>query len=177
MFRGAAAGALVLIALGVTGCAPAQEELAEPELKPAPVTSPEEPATETVEPETVTETVEGETEASISESPAAREPDCSTQALQQTPGLEEYAFHGECIGGFGRPGMPQTDAIILVQWDGQHWQQIETDGVWDGMGMARGCHNPGKLEALGVPQEFIDREAICGVYGPGETPPHVTQAQ
>ena len=86
-------------------------------------------------------------------------------------------MYGPCEGGFTRPGVPNSGNIILAQWDGKHWVEVESDGVWDGMGMARPCFNPGRLEELGVPESLADKEPRCGVYPPGQEPPHKKQAK
>lgn len=104
-------------------------------------------------------------------------PDCSTDAIKNSPGLEEFEMYGPCEGGFTRPGVPNSGNIILAQWDGKHWVEVEADGVWDGMGMARPCFNPGRLEELGVPESLADKEPRCGVYPPGQEPPHKKQAK
>ena len=105
-----------------------------------------------------------------STTPTGTPPDCSDEALQASPGLQEFQLNG-CIGNFARPGVPQTDHVVLVQWTGKHWEIVESDGMWDGLGMSRPCHNRTKLESLGVPEEYIKAEAICGEYAPGEQPP------
>ena len=130
---------------------------------------------------TVTETASSATPATTTASSAASSstssttptgtpPDCSDEALQASPGLQEFQLNG-CIGNFARPGVPQTDHVVLVQWTGKHWEIVESDGMWDGLGMSRPCHNRTKLESLGVPEEYIKAEAICGEYAPGEQPP------
>lgn len=130
---------------------------------------------------TVTETASNSTPATSTASstapsstssatPTGTPPDCSDEALQESPGLKEFQLNG-CIGDFARPGVPQTDHVVLVQWTGKHWEIVESDGTWDGLGMSRPCHNRTKLESLGVPEEYIKAEAICGEYAPGEQPP------
>lgn len=134
----------------------------------------------TAEPEisevTVTKTAsETTTEAaettSISTS-AQAEPDCSNVALQRSPGFEKMEFFEGCEGNFARAGMPLSDHIELVQWDGSIWKAVPADGVWDGRGLQKQCYNPGRLEELGVPERIADKERRCGEYGPGETPPN-----
>ena len=130
---------------------------------------------------TVTETASNSTPATSTASSTALSstssatstgtpPDCSDEALQASPGLQKFQLKG-CIGDFARPGVPQTDHVVLVQWTGKHWEIVESDGMWDGLGMSRPCHNRTKLESLGVPEEYIKAEAICGEYAPGEQPP------
>ena len=156
MRRPIALGAVTLLALA--GCA------AEPEVREV----------------TVTESTTVEAESSSSTSSTKRKdspPDCSDEALQASPGFEDFQFFGECEGGFARPGVPQSGLILLAQWDGKHWTEVEADGVWDGMGMARPCFNPGRLEEMGVPKRLAEKEPRCGVYGPGEEPPHKQSTQ
>mgnify|MGYP006877709536 CR=1 FL=1 len=59
-----------------------------------------------------------------------------------------------------------------MQWTGKHWEIVESDGMWDGLGMSRPCHNRTKLESLGVPEEYIKAEARIRLQYvmPGETP-------
>lgn len=153
-----------LLATSLAGCSTeAEEDLAEPTVSLAPTTT-----TSTSEGETTTESSSSTSSAKRKDSP----PDCSDEALQASPGFEDFEMHGECEGGFARPGVPRTDHIVLVQWNGKHWTEVEADGVWDGMGMARPCFNPGRLEEMGVPKRLAEKEPRCGVYGPGQEPPH-----
>lgn len=128
--------------------------------------------TETASSATPTTSTASSTASSSTSSttPTGTPPDCSDEALQASPGLQEFQLNG-CIGDFARPGVPQTDHVVLVQWTGKHWEIVESDGMWDGLGMSRPCHNRTKLESLGVPEEYIKAEAICGEYAPGEEPP------
>lgn len=128
--------------------------------------------TETASSATPTTSTASSTASSSTSSttPTGTPPDCSDEALQASPGLQEFQLNG-CIGDFARPGVPQTDHVVLVQWTGKHWEIVESDGMWDGLGMSRPCHNRTKLESLGVPEEYIKAEAICGEYAPGEQPP------
>lgn len=127
--------------------------------------------------ETVTEKVTGEVatessmEPSISESSAKAAPDCTNAALERSPGFEDMEFFDQCEGGFAYPGVPMSDYSVLAQWDGEKWVAVPSDGVWDGMGLQSECYNPGRLEALGVPERFASKVRRCGVYGPGEEPP------
>lgn len=118
---------------------------------------------------TATEKVAGEaaTESSISESA----PDCSSAALKRSPGFENMEFFGGCEGGFAYPGVPRSDYSVLAQWNGETWEAVPSDGVWDGMGLQSDCYSPGRLEELGVPERFASKVRRCGVYGPGEEPP------
>lgn len=153
-----------LLATSLAGCSTeTEEDLAEPTVSLAPTT-----------------TTKPTTESSSSTSSTKRKdspPDCSDEALQASPGFEDFQFFGECEGGFARPGVPQSGLILLAQWDGKHWTEVEADGVWDGMGMARPCFNPGRLEEMGVPKRLAEKEPRCGVYGPGEGPPHKQSTQ
>ncbi|MDC7109156.1 hypothetical protein [Corynebacterium afermentans] len=153
-----------LLATSLAGCSTeTEEDLAEPTVSLAPTT-----------------TTKPTTESSSSTSSTKRKdspPDCSDEALQASPGFEDFQFFGECEGGFARPGVPQSGLILLAQWDGKHWTEVEADGVWDGMGMARPCFNPGRLEEMGVPKRLAEKEPRCGVYGPGEEPPHKQSTQ
>ena len=153
-----------LLATSLAGCSTeTEEDLAEP--------------TESLAPTTTTKPT---TESSSSTSSTKRKdspPDCSDEALQASPGFEDFQFFGECEGGFARPGVPQSGLILLAQWDGKHWTEVEADGVWDGMGMARPCFNPGRLEEMGVPKRLAEKEPRCGMYGPGEEPPHKQSTQ
>ena len=156
-----------LLATSLAGCSTeTEEDLAEPTVSLAPTTTTS--ASETSEGETTTESSSSTSSAKRKDSP----PDCSDEALQASPGFENFEMHGECEGGFARPGVPQSDHIVLAQWDGKHWTEVEADGVWDGMGMARPCFNPGRLEEMGVPKRLAEKEPRCGVYGPGQEPPH-----
>ena len=153
-----------LLATSLAGCSTeTEDDLAEPTVSLAPTT-----------------TTKSTTESSSSTSSTKRKdspPDCSDEALQASPGFEDFQFFGECEGGFARPGVPQSGLILLAQWDGKHWTEVEADGVWDGMGMARPCFNPGRLEEMGVPKRLAEKEPRCGVYGPGEEPPHKQSTQ
>ena len=153
-----------LLATSLAGCSTeTEEDLAEPTVSLAPTT-----------------TTKPTTESSSSTSSTKRKdspPDCSDEALQASPGFEDFQFFDECEGGFARPGVPQSGLILLAQWDGKHWTEVEADGVWDGMGMARPCFNPGRLEEMGVPKRLAEKEPRCGVYGPGEEPPHKQSTQ
>ena len=153
-----------LLATSLAGCSTeTEEDLAEPTVSLAPTT-----------------TTKPTTESSSSTSSTKRKdspPDCSDEALQASPGFEDFQFFGECEGGFARPGVPQSGLILLAQWDGKHWTEVEADGVWDGMGMARPCFNPGRLEEMGVPKRLAEKEPRCGMYGPGEEPPHKQSTQ
>lgn len=152
----------VLLATSLAGCSTeAEEDLAEPTVSFTQVT--EETATES----------SSSTSSKRKDSP----PDCSDEALQASPGFEDFQFFGDCAGGFGHPGVPQSDVSSLVKWNGKHWESIPSDGVWDGMGLQSECYNPGKLEELGVPEEFADKVKRCGVYGPGQEPPHKQSTQ
>lgn len=174
--RGCAAAA-ALAAFAAAGCTPERGERDElPE--PTPVAAADgdsESDAETEEPED--ETAETEAPEDEAEEPEEDEedaahapPDCTDAALQASPGFERFAFHDGCRGNFARPGVPNSGVIALAWWNGKHWELVEPDGIWDGMGMQRPCHNREKLEDLGVPGELIKQEAICGEYGPGQEP-------
>lgn len=150
---------LVAASLLLAGCA------AEPEIREVTVT--ETASNSTPATSTASSTALSSTSSATS---TGTPPDCSDEALQASPGLQEFQLNG-CIGDFARPGVPQTDHVVLVQWTGKHWEIVESDGMWDGLGMSRPCHNRTKLESLGVPEEYIKAEAICGEYAPGEQPP------
>lgn len=174
--RGCAAAA-VLAAFAAAGCTPERGEREElPE--PTPVAAADgdsESEAETEEPEdeaAETEAPEDEAEEpeEAEEDAAPAPPDCTDAALQASPGFERFAFHDGCRGSFARPGVPNSGVIALAWWNGEHWELVEPDGIWDGMGMQRPCHNREKLEDLGVPGELIKQEAICGEYGPGQEP-------
>ena len=157
-----------LLATSLAGCSTeTEEDLAEPTVSLAPTTTTS--TSETSEEETTTESSSSTSSTKRKDSP----PDCSDEALQASPGFENFEMHGECEGGFARPGVPQSDHVLLAQWTGKHWEQVEPDGIWDGMGMQRPCYNPGRLEDLGVPERFADKEPRCGVYDPGEEPYHM----
>ncbi|MGV0345715.1 hypothetical protein [Corynebacterium coyleae] len=160
MRRWPLAAAGVLLAASLAGCGSSdQAELAEPTVPAA-------------------TSATSATESSSSTSATKRnEPDCSDEALQASPGFENFEMHGQCWSGFARPGVPQSDHIVLAQWDGKHWVEVEPDGVWDGMGMHRPCYNPGRLEELGVPENLAKKEPRCGVYPPGQEPPHKKQTK
>lgn len=144
-----------LLATSLAGCSTeTEEDLAEPTVSHTPTT------TRTTESSSSTSTTKRR------DSP----PDCSDEALQTSPGLAEFNMHDGCEAGFARAGVPRTDHIVLVQWNGRHWTEVDADGVWDGMGMARPCFDPGRLEEMGVPKRLSDKEERCGVYGPGEEP-------
>lgn len=153
-----------LLATSLAGCSTeTEDDLAEPtvSLTPTTRTAP------------TTESSSSTSSTKHKDSP----PDCSDEALQASPGFEDFQFFGECEGGFARLGVPQSGLILLAQWDGKHWTEVEADGVWDGMGMARPCFNPGRLEEMGVPKRLAEKEPRCGVYGPGEEPPHKQSTQ
>ena len=161
-----------LLATSLAGCSTeTEEDLAEPTVSLAPTTTTS--TSETSEEETTAESSSSTSSTKRKDSP----PDCSDDALQASPEFEEFQFFGECAAGFGQPGVPQSDASSLVKWNGKHWEQVEPDGIWDGMGMQRPCYNPGRLEDLGVPERFADKEPRCGVYGPGEEPYHMQSTQ
>ena len=131
---------------------------------------------------TVTETASSSTPATSTASstassstssttPTGTPPDCSDEALQASPGYERYRFFGECAGGFGFPGVPDSDARALVTWNGHYWENVPADGIWDGKGLQDECYNPGRLEDMGVPEEIASRVRRCGVYAPGQEPP------
>lgn len=161
-----------LLTTSLAGCSTeTEEDLAEPTVSLAPTTTTS--TSETSEEETTAESSSSTSSTKRKDSP----PDCSDDALQASPGFEEFQFFGECAAGFGQPGVPQSDASSLVKWNGKHWEQVEPDGIWDAMGMQRPCYNPGRLEDLGVPERFADKEPRCGVYGPGEEPYHMQSTQ
>lgn len=174
--RGCAAAA-ALAAFAAAGCTPERGEREElPE--PTPVAAAdgdsesdaetEDPADEESETEAPEDEAEEPEEDEEEDAPAP--PDCTDAALQASPGFERFAFHDGCRGSFARPGVPNSGVIALAWWNGKHWELVEPDGIWDGMGMQRPCHNREKLEDLGVPGELIKQEAICGEYGPGQEP-------
>lgn len=149
------------------GCVMQQEELAEPDLQVGTEASISESPEAEPEPETETATVT-ETETEVAEA----EPVCSDEVLQRTPGLERMTFFEGCYGAVARAGVPNSDYIVLVTWNGEGWDRVESDGMWDGMGMERPCYAEGRLEKLGFPPEIRDKQHVCGVYGPGQTPPN-----
>lgn len=177
--RGCAAAA-ALAAFAAAGCTPERgerEELPEPtpvaaadddSESDAETEEPEDEESETEAPEDEAE--EPEEDEGDEEEDAPAPPDCTDAALQASPGFERFAFHDGCRGSFARPGVPNSGVIALAWWNGEHWELVEPDGIWDGMGMQRPCHNREKLEDLGVPGELIKQEAICGEYGPGQEP-------
>lgn len=157
-----------LLATSLAGCSTeTEEDLAEPTVSLAPATTTSAP--ETSEEETTTESSSSTSSTKRKDSP----PDCSDEALQASPGFAEFNMHDSCEDGFARVGVPRTDHIVLVQWNGKHWTEVDADGVWDGMGMERPCFDPGRLEEMGVPKRLADKERRCGVYGPGEEPYHM----
>lgn len=145
---------LLAAALPLVGCA-VSDDVAEPGFTPVETTT--------------TESKESSTSSSSETTPASAAPDCTNEALRRS-GFGEFNMSG-CIGNFSRPGVPKSDNIVLMQWVGDRWTMVESDGFWDGMGMNRPCHNRAKLEGLGVPTEYINAEAICGEYPPGQEPP------
>lgn len=165
-----------VVVLALAGCA------SEPEVVEVTQTSwvapTEGSATATTESATgsFAESAPGASTSNGSTSAPAAPPDCSDAALQRSPGYEDFEMRGECEGGFARPGVPNSDVIKLVQWDGSIWHRVPADGEWDGLGMSAPCYNPGHLEELGVPERFANKEKQCGVYGPGETPPNKVSA-
>ena len=129
--------------------------------------------TETASSATPTTTTASSTALSSTSSttPTGTPPDCSDEALQASPGYSGHRFFGECAGGFGFPGEPESDVRSLVAWNGKHWESVPADGIWDGLGLQDECYNPGRLEDMGVPEEIAARVHRCGVYAPGEQPP------
>lgn len=143
MRRPIALGAVTLLALA--GCS------AEPEVREV----------------TVTESTTVVAESPSTSGSAQADPDCSNAALQRSPRFEQMEFLADCEAGFARAGVPQSDHTALVQWNGSSWNAVPADGIWDGMGLQKQCYNPGTLK------QFADKELRCGVYGPGEEPPHL----
>ena len=144
-----AVGALSMVALAGCGGEP---EVAEPDIVGA---------TKTIVTTTASEEASAEKESV---------PDCSQGALDASPKLSGLEFVDGCEGNFAVVAQPNSDMLRRAQWNGKHWEFVEPDGTWEGLGMAKECYNPGRLESMGVPESLRKGERTCGVYGPGEAP-------
>ena len=157
----AVAAGLMLLGGATVGCGGDSAELAEPTTSQH--TSQITPTTPTSE----TTQSSLETSESSPTTPTSAPPDCSDAALHASGFQEDMVFGGRCKNGFGRPGVPNSDHLALVQWDGTKWEAIPPDGWQENSIGISACYALGKLEQMGVPEEFRRHEMVCGVdYSP-----------
>lgn len=154
----AAPAALLLAAATLTGCSGSEKELAEP-------TRPSTTAATTTTQETATE------ETTTTE--ASKEPVCDMAYLAEPGDWGDWEID-MCDGGFARVGVPQSDAVMYVEWDREAWTRLVGDGTHysEMEGGMTDCFTEPYIDKLGVPSPLRDTLPKCnGRTAPAQPAP------
>lgn len=148
----------LLVATSLAGCSGSEQELAEPTTSAASTTS---TADETTSEKTTT--------SETTTANATKGPICDAAELRKdNPEWAEWEIF-ECEGGFARYGIPNSDAVGYMQWNGTEWEKLEGDGSQysEMYGADAPCFTAGYLDKLGVPSSIREKMTKCS----GQTSP------